>query len=303
VSARSALKTAIESAATGLGLARAAAYVNRDAAAILSYHNIVPDGESAVGDRSLHLPIQAFRDQLDVLEANYEIVGLDSLGDRHEGTAPRVAITFDDAYAGAVCAGVAELARRGLPATIFVSNGMLNRRSFWWDRLAAESGAVAAEVREHALWQLGGADEAIRAWVVAEGMPERDLPEHALSTTKDELAAAIDGLDVTIGAHGSGHLNMAALGASDLAHELRAPAEALAQDFTSYRPWVAYPYGLTSHAVEAAAGQYYRLGFRIEGGLARRNSTAVRPRAVARINVPAGLSPRGLRLRISGLIS
>ncbi len=303
MSTRALIKRLVESAATTLGPARAAERANRGGVAVLSYHNIVPEGEASIGDGSLHLPLRAFRQHLDCLQAHYQVVGLDALGKRHDGTAPRVAITFDDAYCGAVVAGLAELARRRLPATVFVSAGMLDRRSFWWDRLADEAGHVAIDRRDHALWQLAGADRAVREWMAAERMPERALPEYALSATSAELSSATEASDVTIGAHGWGHLNLAALAAAELEKECAMPAESLRRDWTSYRPWVAYPYGLCSDAVAATAAGHYRLGFRIDGGLAHAHEVARRPRAVARINVPAGLSARGLRLRVAGLLS
>lgn len=44
---------------------------------ILAYHNIVPTGERAVGDRSLHLSQRAFAAQLDHLAATHDVVGLE----------------------------------------------------------------------------------------------------------------------------------------------------------------------------------------------------------------------------------
>ncbi|MFV1985836.1 MAG: polysaccharide deacetylase family protein [Gemmatimonadota bacterium] len=301
MSARSLIKRLAESATTTLGVVRASERANRHGVAVLSYHNIVPEGEASIGDVSLHLPVRTFREHLDCLQAHYRVVGLDRLGDPHDGTAPRVAITFDDAYCGAVVTGLAELARRRLPATVFVSAGLLDRRSFWWDRLSDEEGRIPIGRRDHALWHLAGADQAVREWMADEGMREREIPEHALSATRAELSSAIAVSDVTIGAHGWDHLNMAALSAAQLAQECAKPAESLRGDWTSYRPWVAYPYGLSSDTVVAAAADHYRLGFRIDGGLARVEEIADRPLAVARINVPAGLSARGLRLRVSGL--
>jgi len=301
MSVRDVVKRAVETAAA-LGGTRAAERANRRAFAVLSYHNIVPDGERVAGDASLHLPVAAFRAQLDELATHYPIVGLDRLSDGLGETAPRVAITFDDAYTGAVVAGVAEIARRGLPATIFVPAGMLGRRTFWWDRLADDAGRIGRERREHALWRLQGADDAVSRWMEREGIEPRALPEHATSATAEELAAAARAPGITIAAHGWSHLNLASLDPAALVSELDRPAESLAHDFPSYRPWLAYPYGSASATVETAAAGRYELAFRIEGGLLRPGDRAERPRSLPRINVPAGLSPRGLRLRASGLL-
>ena len=301
---RASARRVVEAATLGLGLAGLAERANRRAVAVLAYHNIVPDGEKPDGDLSLHLPEASFRDQLDCLQENYRIVSLDDLerpGER--GSSPLVAITFDDAYAGAVSAGTAELGRRALPSTVFVPAGMLGRRSFWWDRLADDDGVVEPGARDHALWSLGGDDEGVRHWMSAEGLRERELPDHALSATSDELRKATASDLVTIAAHGSGHLNFAASRGEALNRELIGAAAALEADFGSYRPWMAYPYGLYTGAVESAAASTYRMAFRVDGGLLRPGDLLARPRALPRVNVPAGLSAPGLRLRVAGLRS
>lgn len=301
MSLRSVAKGAVERGATSLGAAKLAERANRRAFAILSYHNVVPDGEPVAGDSSLHLPASAFRAHLDELESRYEIVALERVVEPADGDAPRVAITFDDAYAGAVEAGVGELARRGLPATIFVPAGMLGRRTFWWDRLADETGRIPADRRKHVLRELAGADEAVRGWMAAEGIAEQALPEHATTATADELARVAGAGTMTLGAHGWGHLNLVALDGAALEEELTRPAETLRRDHPSYRPWLAYPYGSTSAAVEAAARDHYVFAFRIDGGLTRAGDPERRPGSLPRINVPAGLSHRGLRLRVAGM--
>jgi len=300
---RGSMKRVGEVMLVGAGVVRAAERRSRHRTAILSYHNIVPEGESVVGDASLHLPRHRFCDHLDVLQRHYEIVSLDRLALPSAGQTPRVAITLDDAYAGAVSVGVDELASRGLPATLFVSAGMLDRRSFWWDRLAGVDGIVASERRAHALWALAGDDDAVRGWMRAESLGELDAPEHALSATEAELDAATSQAGVTLGAHGWRHLNFAALDEDRLAGELDRPARALKARYEAYRPWVAFPYGLASASVEAASASMYQLGFGIEGGPATSRQIAGRPAFIPRINVPAGLSVKGLRLRVAGVIS
>src|SRR2546422_8966546 len=56
------------------------------------------------------------------------------------GRRPRVAITFDDAYQGAIAIGVEELARRGGPAALFVVPAFGGGGSFWWEPLGRDGG-------------------------------------------------------------------------------------------------------------------------------------------------------------------
>src|SRR3954462_11101374 len=81
---------------------------------ILAYHGIIPDGKVSAGQPALFVTQRDVARQLDLLSAEADVVPLeliDKPGDDH----PRVAITIDDAYRGAVTAGVRELAARSLP--------------------------------------------------------------------------------------------------------------------------------------------------------------------------------------------
>ncbi|MBK8005203.1 MAG: polysaccharide deacetylase family protein [Gemmatimonadetes bacterium] len=104
---------------------------------VLAYHNILPAGQAAPADHSLHLAEATFRAQLDLLEQHAHIVPLaDLLAGKLIGEGPYVALTFDDAYRGAVTVGLRELAHRGHPATLFVTPGCPGGGAFWWDRIS-----------------------------------------------------------------------------------------------------------------------------------------------------------------------
>ena len=98
------------------------------------------------------------------------------IGINHNGD-PLIAERLIDVAAFAGCAAVKfqkrtievvytpdELAKRGLPATIFVAPARIDGHVFWWDALSANDGALDRGVRDHALNHLAGADEPVRAW-------------------------------------------------------------------------------------------------------------------------------------------
>ena len=100
---------------------------------ILAYHRI------ARVTRDPHLLCvdpDVFAEQLDHLRRHYDIVPLASLKQRSSGQ--RVVITFDDGYADNATVAKPILDGMGLPATFFVTAGMVGaKREFWWDRLEA----------------------------------------------------------------------------------------------------------------------------------------------------------------------
>jgi peptidoglycan/xylan/chitin deacetylase (PgdA/CDA1 family) len=298
---RTGAKNLVESLLVGSGACRLGTGRVARRSLVLGYHNVIPHGQGdAGGEQSLHLPQAEFAAQLDRLLETHEIVPLEGVHDSRSRSRPRVAITFDDAYRGAVTAGVAELKARGIPATIFVSPGLLGAESFWWDAIAHE-GQVAIEHRDHAIRSLAGRDPDVREWAHEVGLHIHPLPSHARPAVEPELEEAASTRGITLGSHGWNHLALPYLSASELRTELKRPFQWLRERFTSAVPWISYPYGETSQAVEAAAGSAgYRGGLRISGGWIGRNST--NPLSAPRLNVPSGLSLNGFRLRASGLL-
>ncbi|HEX6924574.1 MAG TPA: polysaccharide deacetylase family protein [Longimicrobiaceae bacterium] len=301
--ALSSAKRLIERSLVGAGLPKLARARRRADTLVLAYHNIVPRGETAVGDLSLHLPQSAFADQLDALLETHDIVPLTSILEEGDGSRPRLALTFDDAYAGTVTAGIEEVARRGLPATIFVPPAFVGGGTFWWDEIAdTRSGEVRPEVRAYCLWELKGRTPAIQAWAASAGIESNALPEHQRCAEESELVRVAGVPGLTLAAHTWSHANLAALEADELEEELVRPMAWLRERFAAPLPWVTYPYGLHSPEVERATiAAGYRAAMRVDGGwLLGPRPTAPRS-ALPRMNIPAGLSLRGFTLRTAGV--
>lgn len=296
---RSLLKRGLEGVLTRPPLVRRRIAGRSGQILILAWHNIVPEGETAVGERSLHTDLSAFAAQLDILTATLPVVRLaDVLRGAWPAERPAAVITFDDAYHGAVVAGGAELARRGLPSTVFVAPRFVGGRSFWWDHVAAATGELDADVRTRLLTELQGDDEKIRAELEG-AMPL--LPRHATAATEEELRLAANGGLMEFGSHTWSHRNFATLSAAERATELRTAGEWLSDRFDHVVPALALPYGLGVETAAEAAGPDCRAVLRIDGGWA--TPRAAQFQILPRLNVPRGLSPRGLLLRIAGFFA
>jgi peptidoglycan/xylan/chitin deacetylase (PgdA/CDA1 family) len=298
------LKTGIERLLLASGAPALARRWRRDGLVILGYHNIVPDGERPAGDLSLHLPQREFARQLDRLSATHDVVPLGALPALPPAAGrPRAVITFDDAYAGAVTAGVAELARRGLPGTIFVVPAFVDGGTYWWDELAADGAPLDEPLRAHALDRLAGRHEAIMAWAQDRRVARRVLPDHCRGASETQLRAATATPGITLGSHTWSHPNLTRLAAADFAAELARPRPWLEQRFSAVVPWVSYPYGLSAPDVErAGAGAGYRGGLLVTGGSTSLAAALAAAFRVPRLNVPAGMSADGLALRAAGLL-
>jgi peptidoglycan/xylan/chitin deacetylase (PgdA/CDA1 family) len=301
---RGRVKAGVEAAVVRSGLAGLLRGRLRGRGLILAYHGIVPRGEPAVGERSLHVLEAQFIAQLEVLGELAEVVPLSVLLRRSAqgGSRPRIAITWDDAYVGALSCGVEAVVQRGFPATLFVAPGRLGGQSFWWDRLAERfGGMIPGGMRARALQELAGVDDAVAA-EYERGAPPAELPEFARSAGETLLANAATRPGISVGSHSWSHVNLAASAADRVERELTESARWLGQRFASWEPLLAYPYGLHSPEVHhQAARAGYAAGFRIEGGwITRAGGDRFQ---VPRLNVPAGLSLDGFVLRLSGLLA
>lgn len=289
-------RTLIAVGAERLGRAR-----RRSQSLVLAYHNVVPAGIRPTGDLSLHLPQEEFARQLDVLERHHEVVPLSAILEAN-GTRvrPRVAITFDDAYAGALDAGVAELVRRGMPATIFVAPALLGGTT-WWDVLADPVSGLDPAFRERALNELAGKGEDILRAAPPEAQHARTAIDGCRIGSIADLERAATQPGIALASHTWSHPNLCALSREEVERELSASLQWLRARGGSFTPWLSYPYGLWSPDICAAAAKAgYAAAVRVDGAWFDSSATLSRY-ALPRFNVPAGLSLNGFRLRLAGI--
>lgn len=266
---------------------------------VLAYHNVVPAGSAPSGDAGLHIDEDTFKRQLDRLDRTHEIVPLRRLLAADEAERSQAALTFDDAYRGAVRVGVRETERRGLPATIFVPPGLLGDVSLWWDALATR-GRLDPSVRQLVLEELGGRQDRALRWAEEESLGWKELPAHARTATEEELLAAADRPGVQLEAHGWRHGNLARLEEEEVEDECARAAEWLERRGGESRPILAYPYGRVSSRAEAVARKHFAAAVLVTGGTFHLSALSNRFR-IPRVNIDANLSLRGFELRASGV--
>ncbi len=298
-------KGALEKALRYGGPARLAWAVGGRRPLILAYHNVVPDGENPAGDTALHLPQHRFAEQLDLLTSICDVVPLASFLNQAPSTGrrPRLAITFDDAYQGALTVGVAELEQRNLPATFFVAPAFVGGADFWWDALSEpHTGTLRPDLRRWALHERQGKDSAIRASLDGLGLRPRHLPAHSRCASEAQLSSAVRRGHITLASHSWSHPDLTALSGSELADQLRRSLGWIRERFQPLIPWLSYPYGFYSPAVvRAAAMAGYTAAVGITGG--RLPSAPLNVFAIPRLHVPAQMSLDGFALRVAGLFS
>jgi peptidoglycan/xylan/chitin deacetylase (PgdA/CDA1 family) len=267
---------------------------------ILAYHGVVPTGAAPMGERTLFIAQKDFAAHLELLSEIADVAPLDRIDEEGDGR-PRVAITLDDAYRGAVCEGVKELVARALPATIFVAPARLDGHVFWWDALSSSNGTLDRRIRDYALHTLAGSDERVRAWAASVALSmSQVISDHAQAATRDALRSALEHPGVTVGSHTWSHANLANLAPADLAREVRQSRAWLKAEFGEKAiDWLAYPYGLDSTAARRAVAEAsYSGALRISGGWHRAHE--VSPFARPRFNVAGRLSVAGLKARVLG---
>lgn len=300
---RSLLKKLAERSLVAAGVPDLVRTLRPAAGVVLTYHNVIPDGEEPGGDRSLHLPREEFARHLDLLQETHRVVSLTSLllGRADEEGRPRAAVTFDDGYRGALTSGLRELRGRGLPCTVFVPPGLLGASAVWWDALAnPEQGRLRPAVRRRALAEAHGREEEVRRWAKAGGLELSPQPEHASIVSETFLEDVAAEPDVSVGGHGWSHANMIVLEDGELEEEIRRTRAWLQERFSDITvPWLSLPYGhgderVTKTALEAGyEGVLTLSGERVPAGPDLRE--------IPRVNVPAGLSPEGFLLKTAGL--
>lgn len=303
-------KRRIEAFLVQSGIAQRAAHRVGHQSGVLAFHNVSADNDAPCGDRSLHMCESHFGELIDALSRRAAIVPLADILQPPRGTRGlQLALTFDDAYQGAVTLGVAVLDHLQLPSTIFVAPGLLGAPETWWDSLANHSsGSIPPLQRDELLdGEDAGRGDHIRKRMARSGLlpsSATTVPSSMGIASAETLRAMAKQYKVSLGSHSWSHPNLAALANNPFARdELRAELERsmdwLKEFGRSFIPMLAYPYGRWNEtAVRAVADAGYAAAFRVDGGAFGRVAPPVH--AIPRINVPEAMSAAGALLRIAG---
>src|SRR6266513_1344644 len=171
-------------------------WLNRKRVTILCYHSVLPTNEPAPKDpHKQHIPLGLFLDHLDYLQSKYRIISLTEFvkAKRENRRLPDYAVVliFDDGFEDFFSVAVPHLARRKLPATVFVitdrAYGYLppNGESFlsWPEiqKLAASGVQVGSHTCSHAALLSLPFDEVKRELAdsrtaIQDHLSEEDLP-------------------------------------------------------------------------------------------------------------------------------
>jgi peptidoglycan/xylan/chitin deacetylase (PgdA/CDA1 family) len=292
-----------EGVVAATGVDRLGRWVRHVRAMVLAYHNVIPDELAGQGDSSLHLPLSVFRRQLDLICNECQPLPLMDLVRGNwtpQRGRPALAITFDDAYRGALALALPELAERDLTATVFVAPALLDDRTLWWDGLATgRGGELDPDLRSRILERGNGRWEDARQLAATAGALWQEMPDMLRTGTEAELARAVTNGGCTVGSHTWSHASLTSLDAAEAAEELARPRSWLQERYgDAYVDAVSYPFGNRSAAVESlAAACGYRAGLALTKGAIRAGGDTGRYR-LPRMNVPAGLSETGMRIRM-----
>lgn len=266
---------------------------NARAPVILMYHRVA---EETFDPWGLAVTPRLFEEQMRWLKDHRQVLALHDIARalRAGDLAPdAIAITFDDGYACTHDVAVPLLEKHALPATVFLSAGLVGQEPlFWWDELRAlvlshPKATVTLDGRTFALGETSPGDsrwqrQHDRRTPRQRGFLEiwshlQPLPGDALAAAMAELRAghpfpasggspelmtadqvrAIQSERITIGCHGLTHASLPTLSSAEQTREI-VTGLAACEKLAGARPTsFAYPFGdfdADSEAVVATAG-------------------------------------------------
>jgi peptidoglycan/xylan/chitin deacetylase (PgdA/CDA1 family) len=282
---------------------------------VLAFHNVVPDdAETAVVDESLHMHVGRFSALLDALAElpNVQLASRPILQETG-GANVRVLVTFDDAYRGALRLALPALAERRAAAVVFVAPGLLGTARTWWDaeypRYRRGGDRAWSRERERLLASpYCGLHERIggRRASAAATLPQFTDDDQSRKSSADfgiadehELLAVAAGGAISLACHSMHHPCLPALSREEIRAQYSGSLDWLSRSGVPWLRWHAFPYGRwNDECVAELKGLHYEAAFLVEQAPVEPQHDLLH----GRVNVPAGMTPDGLAVRLAHLI-
>jgi peptidoglycan/xylan/chitin deacetylase (PgdA/CDA1 family) len=229
-----------------------------DFAAVFNWHQVSPDFEPGRHHRYIWTGFEVFRQAVDWIAQEFEVVPLYELiarlraGKVHGALA---ALTFDDGDASVANYVLPLLASRGVPATFFINSAYIEQpRTYWFPVLAYLENDADARARAG----LADVPEALSRRIRTTSDPTvynflRERVENLASSvphlqervvTRDWLAR-LDPAQFSIGAHGHEHQRFSMMSPDWQSHDLKRNLDELGS-YPAFRPIFAIPFGRSS---------------------------------------------------------
>jgi peptidoglycan/xylan/chitin deacetylase (PgdA/CDA1 family) len=232
---------------------------------ILTYHRVNDDGDPFFPS----LPTAVFTEHMSYVAATHQVRPVEELALRAQaGTLPpsALAITFDDGYRDTLTHAAPVLVRLGLPATVFLTTGLIGTAAWpWFDRLAhglkmarveRVRGPWGETVLDTASHRLAALDRILAYFKeIPDDRMRRELPELLESLGgKDaepaksvmlswEDVAALTGLGFAVGAHTVSHPILSRVTPDQARREIETSARTIAAACGRAPKAFAYPNG------------------------------------------------------------
>jgi peptidoglycan/xylan/chitin deacetylase (PgdA/CDA1 family) len=288
----------------GKYVTRAAAFFSKKRPLVVLYHGVTSNKEprGIENYRRKHIGKDTFERQISWLSKHFKIVPLQAIEllveKREEPLEPLCAITFDDGYKNNFINAYPMLKKLGVPATIFVTTGFIDRKfPLWTDMLEesigraggpyltvpfpsgekrypiksrAEKIAADMEIRQK-LKRIKGSDRKIIIDVLMKlsdvTIPEIfNRPDYAPLSWEEIREMSENG--ITIGAHTENHSILSMLSRNEQAREISSSVDRLKSTLDNVDHF-AYPNGqrgdFTSETKEVLRGLGIRYAWTTEG--------------------------------------
>jgi peptidoglycan/xylan/chitin deacetylase (PgdA/CDA1 family) len=240
-------------------------------AAVLCYHSIRRDDDTALPFSELHVSERTFEQHCQLIAEHCHPISLRDLREARRGTRPlparAVLVTFDDGYRAVLDVALPILERYKVPATVFGCSGpIMHGTHFWFDSLyrsAGESAVLNARSAPAAAWM---------QVVTANQTPAPSTDRHRPLTVEELRQLAASPL-IEIGAHTLSHPTLALMSVEEQQREVEGSRSVLQQLVRSPIEAFAYPYGASTQdysaeSVSAVRGAGFDLAFTTARGFA-----------------------------------
>lgn len=276
---------------TSMGLDKISRLYYGGRGSILSFHRIVEESSKRqrLNNDALEISPAYLRNILQYLTRDYAIVSLDEIPQylRNKQNKRFVCLTFDDGYRDVYTSAYPILKEMNAPFTVYVATCFPNQNAVLWnyaleDLLLARQHIEVMIDGQRKSWCLQSVDDKFNAFEDLANLffgadPERrdelchsifgahdmDVGKYVkqLAISWDELATMAQDPLVTLGAHATNHVPLAALSEVDLAREMVDSKRSIEQNTRQSVLHFSYPFGSPGAAGAREFAQARKAGY------------------------------------------